>query len=62
MGDNIGKNKYGETWQNDYITLTQACQSKYCLLTMVETTTKWLETLCLLPPSRTLSWDLKSQS
>ncbi|RMC16829.1 hypothetical protein DUI87_06082 [Hirundo rustica rustica] len=38
------KNKYGEAWQIDYITLPQTRQGKRCVLTMVEATTGWLET------------------
>jgi len=38
------KYKYGEAWQIDYITLPQTCQGKRCVLTMVEATTRWLET------------------
>lgn len=44
MVDN-GKNiyKYGETWQIDYMTLTETHQGKSYVLTVVETTTGWLE-------------------
>ncbi|KAK4819555.1 hypothetical protein QYF61_007066 [Mycteria americana] len=38
------KYKYGEAWQIDYITLLQTRQGKHYVLTMVETTTGWLET------------------
>ncbi|GAB0179225.1 hypothetical protein GRJ2_000387800 [Grus japonensis] len=38
------KYKYGEAWQIDYITLPQTCQGKRYILTMVEATTRWLET------------------
>ena len=38
------KYKYEETWQIDYITLPQTCQGKRHVLTMVEATTRWLET------------------
>jgi len=38
------KYKYGEAWQIDYITLPQTHQSKHYVLTMVEATTRWLET------------------
>ena len=37
------KNKYGEAWQIDYITLPQNRQGKCHVLTVVETTTGWLE-------------------
>ena len=36
--------KYGEAWQIDYIALPQTHQGKCHVLTMVETTTGWLET------------------
>ncbi|RMC03400.1 hypothetical protein DUI87_20597 [Hirundo rustica rustica] len=36
--------KYGEAWQIDYITLPQTHQGKRYVLTMVESTTGWLET------------------
>ncbi|KAJ7398451.1 hypothetical protein BTVI_125481 [Pitangus sulphuratus] len=38
------KYRYGEAWQVDYITLPQTRQGKRYVLTMVETTTGWLET------------------
>ena len=38
------KYKYGEAWQIDYITLPQTCQGKHYVLTMMEPTTRWLET------------------
>ncbi|KAK4810476.1 hypothetical protein QYF61_004256 [Mycteria americana] len=38
------KYKYGEAWQIDSITLPQTRQGKRYVLTMVETTTGWLET------------------
>ncbi|RMC21691.1 hypothetical protein DUI87_02559 [Hirundo rustica rustica] len=38
------KYRYGEAWQIDYITLPQTHQGKRYVLTMVETTTGWLET------------------
>jgi len=38
------KYKYGEAWWIDYITLPPTCQGKHCVLTMVEATTRWLET------------------
>ncbi|KAK4806905.1 hypothetical protein QYF61_012626 [Mycteria americana] len=38
------KYQYGETWQIDYITLPQTCQGKRHVLTVVEATTRWLET------------------
>jgi len=38
------KNKYGGSWEMDYITLPQTCQGKCYVLTMVEATTGWLET------------------
>ncbi|KAK4833056.1 hypothetical protein QYF61_027718 [Mycteria americana] len=38
------KYKYGEAWQINYITLPQTCQGKRHVLTMVEATTRWLET------------------
>ncbi|KAK4810994.1 hypothetical protein QYF61_014466 [Mycteria americana] len=38
------KYKYGEAWQIDYITLPQTHQGKRYVLTMVEATTRWLET------------------
>ncbi|GAB0208672.1 hypothetical protein GRJ2_003332900 [Grus japonensis] len=38
------KYKYGEAWQIDYITLPQTRQGKRYVLTMVEITTRWLET------------------
>ncbi|KAK4811029.1 hypothetical protein QYF61_015733 [Mycteria americana] len=38
------KYKYGEAWQIDSITLPQTRQGKRYVLTMVETTTRWLET------------------
>ncbi|RMC11059.1 hypothetical protein DUI87_12251 [Hirundo rustica rustica] len=43
-GGRWSKNKYGEAWQIDYITLPQTRQGKRCVLTMVEATTGWLET------------------
>ncbi|GAB0207801.1 hypothetical protein GRJ2_003245800 [Grus japonensis] len=55
------KYKYGEAWQIDYITLPQTRQGKCYVLTMVEATTRWLETYPM-PPPRTLSWALKSKS
>ncbi|RMC05629.1 hypothetical protein DUI87_17714 [Hirundo rustica rustica] len=38
------KYKYGEAWQIDFITLPQTRQGKRYVLTMVESTTGWLET------------------
>ncbi|KAK4806844.1 LOW QUALITY PROTEIN: hypothetical protein QYF61_012565 [Mycteria americana] len=38
------KYQYKEAWQTDYITLPQTRQGKHYVLTMVETTTRWLET------------------
>uniref|UniRef100_A0A493TT96 Uncharacterized protein n=1 Tax=Anas platyrhynchos platyrhynchos TaxID=8840 RepID=A0A493TT96_ANAPP len=38
------KYKYGEAWQIDYITLPQTRNGKRHVLTMVEATTRWLET------------------
>ncbi|KAK4833001.1 hypothetical protein QYF61_027025, partial [Mycteria americana] len=38
------KYKYGEAWQIDYITLPQTRQGKRYVLTMVQATTRWLET------------------
>ncbi|XP_049649873.1 uncharacterized protein LOC126035377 [Accipiter gentilis] len=38
------KYKFGEAWQIDYITLPQTRQGKRYVLTMVEATTRWLET------------------
>ncbi|KAK4810891.1 LOW QUALITY PROTEIN: hypothetical protein QYF61_013299 [Mycteria americana] len=35
---------YGEAWQIDYITLPRTHQGKHHVLTIVETTTGWLET------------------
>ncbi|RMC16855.1 hypothetical protein DUI87_06108 [Hirundo rustica rustica] len=43
-GGRWSKCKYGEAWQIDYITLPQTRQGKRCVLTMVEATTRWLET------------------
>ncbi|TRZ11241.1 hypothetical protein HGM15179_015857 [Zosterops borbonicus] len=43
-GGQWSKYKYGEAWQIDYVTLSQACQSKRYVLTMVEATTGRLET------------------
>ena len=37
-------NKYGEAWQNDYITLPQTRHGKPYVLMMVEAATGWLET------------------
>ncbi|XP_051497704.1 uncharacterized protein LOC127395183 [Apus apus] len=38
------KYRFGEAWQIDYITLPQSRQGKRYVLTMVETSTGWLET------------------
>ncbi|RMC19429.1 hypothetical protein DUI87_04040 [Hirundo rustica rustica] len=43
-GGRWSKYKYGEAWQIDCITLPQTCQGKRYVLTMVEATTRWLET------------------
>ncbi|TRZ08851.1 hypothetical protein HGM15179_018259 [Zosterops borbonicus] len=43
-GGRWSKYKYGEAWQINYITLPQIHQGKRCVLTMVETTNRWLET------------------
>ncbi|KAF4804262.1 uncharacterized protein TURU_009270 [Turdus rufiventris] len=43
------KYKYGEARQIGYITLPQTHQGKCYLLTMVEATTKWLETYPVSP-------------
>lgn len=45
--------------QIDYITLPQTCQGKHYVITMVEATTKWLETY---PLPHTTTWALKSMS
>lgn len=38
------KYKYGEVWQIDYVTLPQTHDRKCHVLSMVETTIRWLET------------------
>jgi len=38
------KYKYGEAWQIDYMTPTHTLQGKHYGFTMVEATTRWLET------------------
>jgi len=38
------KYKHGEAWHIDCITLPQTNQGKHYMLTMVEVTTRWLET------------------
>ncbi|KAF4798859.1 uncharacterized protein TURU_060059 [Turdus rufiventris] len=43
-GEHWSKYKYGEAWQIGYITLPQTHQGKCYVLTMVEATTRWLET------------------
>ncbi|KAF4804263.1 uncharacterized protein TURU_009272 [Turdus rufiventris] len=48
-GGRWSKYKYGETWQINYITLPQTRQGKCYVLTMVEATTRWLETYPVSP-------------
>ncbi|KAF4803357.1 hypothetical protein TURU_016966 [Turdus rufiventris] len=43
-GGHWSKYKYGEAWQIDYITLPQTRLGKRYVLTIVEATTRWLET------------------
>ncbi|RMB97571.1 hypothetical protein DUI87_25935 [Hirundo rustica rustica] len=61
-GRRWSKYKYGEAWQIDYITLPQTSQGKRYVLTMVEATTGWLETLCLMLLPGKPPWTLKSKS
>ncbi|KAF4794261.1 hypothetical protein TURU_103254 [Turdus rufiventris] len=53
-GERWYKYKYGEAWQIDYITLPQTRQGKCYVLTMVETTTRRLETF---PVPHTTAWN-----
>lgn len=46
------KYKCGEVWQVDHITVPQSDNSEYCVLSMVEAITSWLET-CTVPHATT---------
>lgn len=62
-GGRWSKYKHGEAWQADYITLPQTCQGKRYMLTMVEPTTRWMETsLVPHPIAQNTTWALRSKS